>query len=90
MLALHTRIVFDQTAETTGALAGLVGVTSASLPEPRGTLETHAARVSLKLTRGTIMPEELYAGAEGGAVALGQAGGGVAEGGKAVQRLEDG
>lgn len=57
MLALHTRIIFYQTAETAGALAGLVGVTSASLPEPRGTLETHAARVSLELTRGTILPE---------------------------------
>ena len=35
------------------------------------------------------MPEELDAGAEGGAVALGQAGGGVAEGGQTVQALQD-
>ena len=35
------------------------------------------------------MPEELYAGAEGGAVALGQTGGGVAEGGQTVQALQD-
>ena len=35
------------------------------------------------------MPEELDAGAEGGAVALGQTGGGVAEGGQTVQALQD-
>ena len=35
------------------------------------------------------LPEELDAGAEGGAVALGQAGGGVAEGGQTVQALQD-
>ena len=35
------------------------------------------------------MPEELYAGTEGGAVALGQTGGGVAEGGQTVQALQD-
>ena len=27
------------------------------MTHPRGTLETHAARVSLQLTRGTILPE---------------------------------
>ena len=56
---------------------------------PGGTLETHTTGVSLQLTRGTILPELLNAGAEGGAVALGQTGGGVGEGGQTVQTLED-
>ena len=47
---------------------------------PGGTLETHTAGVSLQLTRGTILPELLNAGAEGGAVAPGQTGGGGGEG----------
>ena len=56
---------------------------------PRSALETHAAWICLELARGTILPEVLDAGAEGGAVALGQAGGGVGEGGQAVQTLQD-
>ena len=59
------------------------------MTHPRSALETHTAWICLELARGTILPEVLDAGAEGGAVALGQAGGGVGEGGQAVQTLQD-
>ena len=59
------------------------------MTHPRGALETHATGICLELARGTVLPEVLNVGAEGGAVALGQTGGGVAEGGQTVQALQD-
>ena len=55
---------------------------------PRGALQTDATRVCLQLAGLAGLPDLLNVGAVGGAVALPQAGGGVAEGGQTVQTLQ--